>query len=339
MKKICFFARVDKSALNIVNFYKQDIDILIDLGYSVKIATKWHEIDWTCGVIFIWWWTWAFFPVFVAKLFGKKTIITGTFNFKCPNAASDFFRRPIYERILIKYSIKNADKNILVSNNEMNKIISYWKLRNCVYSPHIVETDKYFPGNDMEREDNMILTVAWLQYSNIRRKCIFEMIDVIETLVKKDINIVYYIAGRRGDGINDLIKYIDEKNLKDHVILLGEIEEVRKILLMQRCTIYFQISKYEGFGLGIAEAMACGAPVITSNVGEVPNVVGDAGIVCDCYSKIEIAEKIEWLLNNKEEQKRISKLARTRIVEQYQYTRRLNDLKKYLSSLSTDKML
>ena len=54
MEKVCFFTKVNKNALEIVNFYKQDITILKDLGYDVKIATKWLDIDWSCDIIFIW---------------------------------------------------------------------------------------------------------------------------------------------------------------------------------------------------------------------------------------------------------------------------------------------
>jgi glycosyltransferase involved in cell wall biosynthesis len=123
-----------------------------------------------------------------------------------------------------------------------------------------------------------------------------------------------------------LREYIKNKKLNKHILLLGEIDENKKITLMQECTIYFQISKYEGFDLTIAEAMACGAPVITSDVGEVSNVVGNAGIICKDYKLNKIVEEINLLLNNKERRKDLSKHARMRILENFQYSRRLKDI-------------
>ena len=334
MKKICFFVNIKKkSLLETISFYKQDIDILNDLAYEVKIAIKLSDIDWSCDIIFIWWWTWAFFPVFISKLLRKKTVITGTFNFKCPNAESDYFRRPWHERLLIYYSVKNTNMNIFVSEKEMLLVREFWSLKNCVYSPHIVPTDKYFPIEGNLRKENMLLSICNLTKSSLRRKCLFEMIDTVKILIKKGIDIYYYIAGHEDVGYVILKEYIQSEKLEKNVLLLGEIDETKKISLMRECTIYFQLSKYEGFGLAIAEAMACGAPVITSDVGEVSNVVGNSGILCKNYNIEEIAEKIESLLKKRIERENLSKRARAQILEKFQYSRRLNDFENILSNL------
>lgn len=150
--KICFFCRIsDKSKLFLVEFYNQDINILKKIDSNLTIATKYSEIDWSADVIFVWWWTYAFFPVFVSKLLGKRLIITGTFNYKCPMAASDYYRRPLLERLLIKYSIKYANKNILVSKNEYEQIYKDWNLKNMIYSPHCIDTIKYSRGTYCNR--------------------------------------------------------------------------------------------------------------------------------------------------------------------------------------------
>lgn len=121
--KICFFCKIsDKSKLFLVEFYNQDINILKKIDSNLTIATKYREIDWSADVIFVWWWTYAFFPVFISRLLRKKLVITGTFNYKCPMAASDYYRRPLLEKLLIKYSIKYANVNILVSKIGILKI-------------------------------------------------------------------------------------------------------------------------------------------------------------------------------------------------------------------------
>jgi glycosyltransferase involved in cell wall biosynthesis len=57
-------------------------------------------------------------------------------------------------------------------------------------------------------------------------------------------------------------------------------------------------SLYEGFGLPPLEAMACGAPVITSKVSSLPEVVGDAAVLVDPHSSQEIADAILRVLSD-----------------------------------------
>jgi glycosyltransferase involved in cell wall biosynthesis len=333
MNKACYFARVDKSAFVTINFYKQDIQILIDLGYSVTTATKWRDIDWSCDIIFIHWWTWAFVPVFIAKILQKKTLIVGAFNFNCPNADIDYFKRPWYEKFLIRYSVKNSNINIFVSKKEMEQVVNYWGLNNCLYSPLSIQTSLYYPIKELKRKDNIIFSISWLNLKNMKRKCVFEMLDAFKILIDRGYEIFYYIAGRNGNGYESIKQYIAHNGLEKNVLLLGEIDEMQKVKLMRECTIFFQVTKYEAFGLAIAEAMACGAPVITSDVGEVSNVVGDSAIICDGYFPNEIADAVELLLNDKEKRKQLSNLAVKQINNNFQYTRRLNDIKKFLEFL------
>jgi glycosyltransferase involved in cell wall biosynthesis len=62
-------------------------------------------------------------------------------------------------------------------------------------------------------------------------------------------------------------------------------------------------SLYEGFGLPPLEAMACGAPVLVSNVCSLPEVVGDAGLLVDPKDIGAIAENMRILVHSEETQK------------------------------------
>ena len=57
-------------------------------------------------------------------------------------------------------------------------------------------------------------------------------------------------------------------------------------------------SLYEGFGMPVLEAMACGIPVITSNVASLPEVVGEAGILVDPLNEKEIVEAYDRILSD-----------------------------------------
>lgn len=320
--KICFFCKIqERKKLFLVEFYNQDICILKKIDPNLTIATKYSEIDWSADLIFVWWWTYASYPVFLSKILRKKVLITGTFNYKCPMASRDYFRRPIWQRLLIKYSIKYSNINILVSKNEYDQIVKDWSLNNLVYSPHGVNTKKYTCG-EYKNRTNTLFTISWISKENAKRKCLYEIIDSMEILRHRNLHL--NIAGHEGDAIEDILSYIKNKGLDDCITFLGTITEEEKIRYLQECKFYLQPSRYEGFGLAIAEAMSCGAIVVTTDVGEVKTVVGNCGIILDDVSPMSIANTVIDYINKDLYEMSIS--ASSRINELYSMKRREREI-------------
>lgn len=77
---------------------------------------------------------------------------------------------------------------------------------------------------------------------------------------------------------------------------LGYVPESELPPLTAGATIFVYPSLYEGFGLPVAQAMACGVPVVASNVSSLPEVVGEAGLLVDPQSTAEIRGAAERLL-------------------------------------------
>jgi glycosyltransferase involved in cell wall biosynthesis len=88
--------------------------------------------------------------------------------------------------------------------------------------------------------------------------------------------------------------------LERSVIFTGQIREQDKAPLYSAATVYAFPSLYEGFGMTVLEAMACGTPVVTSNVSALPEVVGDAGSLVDPYSSEAISQALAELLESQE---------------------------------------
>ena len=85
--------------------------------------------------------------------------------------------------------------------------------------------------------------------------------------------------------------------------LLGRIIDADLPALYSGATCFVYPSIYEGFGLPVLEAMACGTPVIASNTTSLPEVIGEAGLQVDPYDVNEIAAAIENIVEDKELQK------------------------------------
>jgi glycosyltransferase involved in cell wall biosynthesis len=112
--------------------------------------------------------------------------------------------------------------------------------------------------------------------------------------VKKDFQLL--LIGYKGWGNQEIVERMDQ--LKERVHYLGYLnnEELANLYRGASCLAF--PSFYEGFGLPPLEAMACGCPVIVSNVASLPEVCGDAGYYVDPYRVESIAEGIYQVLTD-----------------------------------------
>jgi glycosyltransferase involved in cell wall biosynthesis len=101
---------------------------------------------------------------------------------------------------------------------------------------------------------------------------------------------------------SDISKYADLRraihtfNLHRYVRFLGFVPDRTLQILYSLTSVFAFPSLYEGFGLPPLEAMACGAPVVTSNVSSLPEVVGDAAVLVDPTDARAIAEGMAHVL-------------------------------------------
>ena len=72
-----------------------------------------------------------------------------------------------------------------------------------------------------------------------------------------------------------------EAGIADDIVMTGVVSDTELCGLYNRATVVVHPSRYEGFGLPIVEAMACGAPVVTTTSSSMPEAAGDAGILVD----------------------------------------------------------
>lgn len=100
---------------------------------------------------------------------------------------------------------------------------------------------------------------------------------------------------------------VQRLGLDGRVVFTGQVREQDKAPLFSAATVFVFPSLYEGFGIPVLEAMACGTPVVTSDSSALPEVVGDAGLLVDPYDTDAISDGVRALL---EDQARREDLAR-----------------------------
>ena len=87
-----------------------------------------------------------------------------------------------------------------------------------------------------------------------------------------------YIVGREGWLTHDLENLVFQEGLQDSVVFTGAVPDEDVPVFCNVADIFLSPSSYEGFGLNILEAMACGTPVVTTGVSSIPEVTGDAAL-------------------------------------------------------------
>lgn len=121
------------------------------------------------------------------------------------------------------------------------------------------------------------------------------------------------VLGGKPDSWTDERKGLaKELGIGEQVRFIGLVPEEDMPVLYSGASLFAFPSLYEGFGLPPLEAMACGAPVVASNRTSVPEVVGDAGLLVDPEDVEEMRGKMEKVLGDAGEQKRLRQLGLTR---------------------------
>lgn len=129
----------------------------------------------------------------------------------------------------------------------------------------------------------------------------------IKNKLHKPYNVV--ILGKPGPAYDSLIKLCKNLRITKDCIFTGYIPVSDMPYFYNAAEIFVYPSLYEGFGLPLVEAMACGTPVVTSDVTSIPEVVGDAAIKVSPKDYESIGESLLHLLEDENLYKEMSKKA------------------------------
>lgn len=124
------------------------------------------------------------------------------------------------------------------------------------------------------------------------RKNIARLFEAYARVRQRHPEVALVIGGKRQWQVAEIDATFERLALHEHVRFTGYLDDADLPALYSAARAFVFPSLYEGFGLPPLEAMACGAPVITSNVSSLPEVVGDAALLADPYNIDELSSAI-----------------------------------------------
>ena len=324
-RKACFFVKgLEREALQRVEFYAQDLQILKDAGFEIDFVSKLRDLR-PADLFFVWWWTWALAPITYAKMLRRPVVVTGVLD------VNYYHPRPWWHKAGMRRAFALADANVFNSELEFREIPRLFPVRNPSYVPLTVDHEAYSPNG--ARNDRLVCTVGWLQQPNATRKCLPEVIHAAALIHPKRPDVRFVIAGAKGNYADEAMELVRRLGAESYVQLPGAISREEKIRLMRECAVYLQPTRYEGFEVAILEAMSCGAPIITSPRGAVPEVVGDTTFFVDGTSPTSIADGLLQCLDDPSLREEMGRKARSRAVERFQYAERRDKMIALLNRL------
>jgi glycosyltransferase involved in cell wall biosynthesis len=107
------------------------------------------------------------------------------------------------------------------------------------------------------------------------------------------------LVGGKGWLYDELFTRVEALGLSKEIIFPGYVMNDELPLWYNAATILAYPSLYEGFGMPVLEAQACGTPVLTSNVSSLPEAAGDAASMVDPYDVEALAAELDRLLTDK----------------------------------------
>jgi len=201
----------------------------------------------------------------------------------------------VYERNRSKFwknninGLKKADRIITVSQFSKNEIIKHLKYpENKIYVvPDAVDRSIYYKKRDkrilnrlnIHSNEKIVLYVG----SEEPRQNVDKLINAFAKLKEElpEIKLIKIGDSNLYGAREKLLGLVKTFNLENDIFFIGQVSEDELPRWYNAADLFVYPCTYAGFGLPPLEAMACGIPVITSNMSSLPEVVGDAGIMVD----------------------------------------------------------
>jgi len=224
---------------------------------------------------------------------------------------------------------------ITVSKNSQRDIESAFG-REAARTPVIpngVDISIFQPRPDIAREHFQLITTA---SSDQPLKGLSVLLQAVAKLVPQFPEITLVVIGKLNPG-GASEQELDALQLRERVMFKSDLNHEDIVALYARATLAVVPSLYEGFGLPVLEAMACGIALISSDGGALPEVVGDAGKIVPANNSDALAGAIHELLTDETQRDAYAHAGFTRATEYYSWEKIAEQLTDYYVQCLSEK--
>ncbi|MDJ0649219.1 MAG: glycosyltransferase family 1 protein [Xenococcaceae cyanobacterium MO_188.B19] len=210
-----------------------------------------------------------------------------------------------YFRFVVPLVLKQAQHIICNSEATAKDITDFYGISPQKITPILLAYDEqtFYPKPTVSSESYFLYLGRHDPYKNLQR-----LITAFAAIAdKKDYYL--YIGGSTDSRFTPLLKQqAAELNILHRVKFLDYISETDLPIIISNAIALVFPTLWEGFGLPVLEAMACGTPVITSQLASLPEVTGDAAILIDPYNTEAISSAMEWVATDSQARSQLSNL-------------------------------
>lgn len=182
--------------------------------------------------------------------------------------------------------------------------------------PNGIDTKLFYPIDQIEREKNRVIVT---NSADTPLKGLAFLLHAVAELEKSQHINITVVGEPKNDG--NIVNLIRKLGIGHRINFTGRIDARQFVRQYARATVAVVPSVYEGFGLPVGEAMACGVPVISTTGGALPEVVGDAGILVPPANSAALAGAIGELLNNPDRAKELGMAGYRRVQKHFTWER------------------
>jgi glycosyltransferase involved in cell wall biosynthesis len=192
-----------------------------------------------------------------------------------------------------------------------------------------IDTEIFRPLANIEKQQQLLITTA---SADQPLKGLRYLLEAIALLKPSYPDLKLIVIGKLHAG-GETEKRLQNLQLMNSVEFISGISTECLVEHYNRASIAVSPSLYEGFGLPAGEAMACETPVISSDGGALPEVVGDAGLVVPAANDVALADAIKDLLDHPEKRNDLARLGRQRIVKSFSWAVKAQRLSHYYNTI------
>jgi glycosyltransferase involved in cell wall biosynthesis len=232
-------------------------------------------------------------------------------------------------RIFEEKMLERSSKIIAVSDFTRRELLQYYKVKEdkirVIHNG--VDADKFKPATDKLKakaelgfnpEDKAILSVGRLY----ARKGLFTLIESMALVTRKFKNAKFIIAGKGlSNEMKKLVNYAAKLGVKDNIVFTGYFPDKKLPRLYQAADIFAFSTFYENLPFAVLEALSTGLPVVTTNVGGIPEMIEDGknGFLVEPFNSRELADRILYYLEHPAAASEMALLARKAIENQFDW--------------------